>query len=923
MPHLTLSFLGTFRVTLDDKPLTFATDKVRALLAYLAIEQKRVHRREALAGLLWPNQPESLALQNLRQTLTRLRRAIGDQEADPPFLLITKKSIQFNLASNYDLDVEQFTQTIPPLLATGADDPPASIQSLQQAIEAYQGELLSGLFLADSQLFEEWLLINREQLYRQFQETLQYLASYHAAKGEYNLASPYLQRQLALEPWHEEAHRQLIYTLAVSGQRSQALAQYQNCVQQLQTELGVPPSPETIALYEQVQAGQVGWEGEVEAAGELLNPYKGLLAFQEADASDFFGREALVERLVEQICAPNPDWRARFTAIIGPSGSGKSSLIRAGLLPALRQRQDPTWQIIEMFPSAEPFAEIAQALLTAPLEINPQDSLHAKLRDDETNLGQVLATSWASPQASDYRLLLLIDQFEELFTLVKDEATRYQFLAMLRQTLLSPACARLHIIITLRADFYDQPLRYPDFGQLLHQRAEVVLPLSPQGLEQAIIGPAKRVGVTLEIGLAAAIVADVSEQPGGLPLLQYALTELFERREGRQLTLAAYQAIGGVSGALTRRADEIYQSFSPEGQAVARQLFLRLVTLNEGTNDVRRRVSYAELLSVVTQHPFAAPTTANELPAREAEVIQLVLNIFSEYRLLTFDQDPTTRDSTVEVAHEALIQEWDQLREWLQQNREALQRYQRLMRLADEWQQANKDHSYLVSGTQLAQFEGWAAATDLALTPLEASYLQISLAVRQQQEAAEKARLAQEQQLEQRSKNRLRWLVVVLFLATVGALGLTTLALNQRNQAEAQSRLMTSRQLAAQSQNLQAQQFDLALLLGLTAYQTQDTLAARRNLFSTVLATPHLKQYLHGHQAAVNEVTFHPQQNLLASGDSAGTILLWDTTTGQLLTALVNETSREIITMAFSPDGQLLAVGGWDRNHQAVGYDDL
>src|SRR5262249_21838183 len=246
---------------------------------------------------------------------------------------------------------------------------------------------------------------------------------------------------------------------------------------------------------------------------------------------------------------------SRFLAVLGPSGSGKSSVVRAGLIPALRRGGLPgseRWFVVELLPGAHPLEELEAALLR--VAVNPPPTLLEQLQADERGLAR--ATKRVLPDDRETELVLVIDQFEELFTLTEDEAVRAHFLDSLRAAVLDPH-SRLRIVATLRADFYDRPLLYSGFGELVRERTEVVLPLTTEELEQAIGGPAARVGVAVAPELVAAIVTDVGEQPGTLPLLQYALTELFERRQGRMLTLAAYRETGGVRGALARRADEI------------------------------------------------------------------------------------------------------------------------------------------------------------------------------------------------------------------------------------------------------------------------------------------------------------------------------------------------------------------------------
>ena len=325
---------------------------------------------------------------------------------------------------------------------------------------------------------------------------------------------------------------------------------------------------------------------------ETKNPYKGLRAFQQADAADFFGRTSMIQRVLDRLQEPVVE--NNFLAVIGPSGSGKSSLVKAGVLPALRTGRAPgseRWYYAEMVPGEVPLAELASALLS--VSSSPLPGLEDTLREHDDGLA--IGVYEALP-TKENKLLLMIDQFEELFTRVELESDRQQFLDLILNAV-SAEDSPVIIIATLRADFYDRPLLYQGFGELIRARTELVLPLNDEELAETISGPAYRVGAVLEEGLIEAITQDVREQPGALPLLQYALTELFERREGALLTNAAYQDIGGTLGALAKRAEEVYRRFNEAGQNMARQIFLRLVTLGEGQEDTRRRILQSELLT--------------------------------------------------------------------------------------------------------------------------------------------------------------------------------------------------------------------------------------------------------------------------------------------------------------------------------------
>jgi hypothetical protein len=462
-----------------------------------------------------------------------------------------------------------------------------------------------------------------------------------------------------------------------------------------------------------------------------------LRAFQEADAPDFFGREALTARLRERLGEDTE--LARFLAVVGPSGAGKSSLVRAGLLPALRGQGfsgglQPV--VADLITGPRPWEELEAALLR--LAVNPP-SLLEQLQADERGLAR--AVKRILPGDETRELLLVIDQFEELFTLVADEQVRARFIDSLF-TAVADARSRLRVVITLRADFYDRPLRYLPASELLGRRTEIIGPLAADEMYQAITGPAQRHGLELEYGLVARIMQDVGEQPGTLPLLQYTLTELYERREGRLLTRAAYEASGGVFGSLARRAESLYAGLTGVEQAATRQLFLRLVTPGESADDTRRRVLLAELRSTVGADSgvgAALRSTQDDRPRDAA--LQRVLDLYGRYRMLTFDRDPRTREPTVEVAHEALLSSWPRLRGWLHVSREQLLVQRRLLSAAAEWQAAGQDRSFLASGGRLAQFTGLLAdgsgGPALALTAGEQAYLTASLSEQEQQAAAE------------------------------------------------------------------------------------------------------------------------------------------------------------------------------------------
>lgn len=651
---------------------------------------------------------------------------------------------------------------------------------------------------------------------------------------------------------------------------------------------------------------------QVDADVALENPYKGLRAFEEVDAGEFYGREVLVEALVRSL--DDGSAQQRFLAVIGPSGSGKSSLVAAGLVPALRRGALPDsdrWFVISMVPSTSPLQELETALLG--VAVRPVENLLDLLTSDPRGL--VVAAEQVLGNAEG-DLLLIIDQFEELFTLVPDEMARVQLLTLLHTATFDPQ-SRLRIVVALRADFYDRPLLYDRFGALMQARTHIVLPLSESELERAVVAPAERAGVQVEPNLTAAIIADVRAEPGALPLMQYALTEVFERRQGRIMTLEGYEEIGRAAGALARRAGRVYDRLTPDQQAITRQMFLRLVTLGEGTEDVRRRAPRSELLAAIDD------------PGHLEEV----LDIFGRHRLLSFDHELTTREPTVEVAHEALLREWSQLREWLDDSREDVRQQRRLAGLTDEWLQANRDPSFLLRGAQLEHVEFWLTRSVIALTDSERDFINTSIAVREQQKAEEKERRDREAALEARAQRFQRRLIGVMFVALMLTFVLSLVAILQgeraldaREEAEHNAELAEQRAAVVQERANELQSlalmadaeraldrgadYDLALALAVEANQIANAPVDAQRLLGEMVPNA-ATNIFYGHLNGVGAVAISPNSTRVLSGADDGMLILWDAATGDILNSWAGHPSR-VRSIVFLPDGTQAISGGDD-----------
>jgi formylglycine-generating enzyme required for sulfatase activity len=434
-------------------------------------------------------------------------------------------------------------------------------------------------------------------------------------------------------------------------------------------------------------------------AAAQVCPYRGLEVFREEDAPFFFGREAFGERLRAAVA------RQPLVAVVGASGSGKSSVVRAGLIPSLRRSDGGTlWEILTLVPGHEPLQALIGALLPLlepdmttmdqMVEVNKQAG---NLRAGDLHLRQLVDAVLAKQQGTS-RLLLVVDQWEELYTYAGDEASKQASTRFVDEVLTAIETAPLTVVLTLRGDFYSEVLSHRGLSDRLQAALVNLGPMTREELERAVTKPAEKVGLGFESGLVDRLLEDVGGEPGNLPLLEFALRELWSARRGSRMCYDAYKAMGGVKGAIAERAQDIYDSLSPADKKTAERVLTRLVRPGDETGDTRRRTELSQL-------DAAAQALARRLAGPQA-------------RLLTTGLDPATGQETLEVAHEALIREWGRLREWVDRVRKQLRDQDLMEDLARGWQERGGG---LVSGRQLRDFRRAGAPSELVQRFLDAS----------------------------------------------------------------------------------------------------------------------------------------------------------------------------------------------------------
>jgi DNA-binding SARP family transcriptional activator len=786
---LEFRILGPLEALDGGHRLTIASGRERALLTLLLIHANAVVPTDRILDEIWGEASPESGAKTVAFHVSRLRDALcpGRRKGDGCAALRTESG-GYRLQVEPDaVDAQRFESLASEGRAQLRTDPAAARELLAAALSLWRGEALTDV------RYEPFAQPEIQRLEELRLRTVEDRFEADLALGDDGAAIGDIEGQLASCPLRERLRGQLMTALYRAGRQAEALRVYEEGRRLLAEELGIEPSPDLEGLQLQILRQDARLSGT--ASERRRNPYKGLRAFAEDDRADFYGREALVGRLVERVAEVARN--GRLMAMVGPSGSGKSSVVRAGLVPALRAGSIPGsehWKIELMCPGADPYRELASAL--DHVAGRPDPGRRRRLERNDGLAGEVAAVLGADAGL----LLLVVDQFEELFALVADEGRRARFLNSLAAAL-SGADARLILVATLRADALDQALRLPPFGELVRTGAEIVTPLAGDELERAIIRPAQSVGVELEPGLVTEVISDVARQPGELPLLQYALTELFERSDGRHLTRDGYAAIGGVLGALSRRADEVYQGLNRNDKETARHVLLRLVAADENDRPVSRRATRSELRGLVDG----------------ASAVEHVLDALGRGRLLAFDRDPTTGEATVAVAHEALLSHWPRLAGWVEQARDDIRMGRQLAGAAAEWEASGRDGDYLLTGGRLEAFAAWATAATVRLDPAERALLDASVAEQRRRQAADETRLAHERALERRAAFRLRALVAVLLVALLVSTSLSVAVYYRGEQASEGADVAVARELAAASIASLDRDPDLSLLLAVRA----------------------------------------------------------------------------------------------------------
>ena len=782
--------LGPFEVVQNGGSLTLGGAQQRALLAVLVVHRGELLSADRLIDELWGERAPATAAKALQGYVSHLRKALGDG------VIVTQGRGYVLAVEAEQVDAGQFEALAGEgRRAFSRSDPARARERLGAALQLWRGEPLAEF------TYEPFAQNEIARLHEAHEAVLEDRIDADLALGRDAELIGEIDTLVAANPLRERLRGQLMTALYRSGRQADALAVYRQTSELLRDELGLEPGRALKELERMVLEQDAALEAPpIVSAGSdgdtrVLCPFKGLAHFDRADAEYFCGRERAVSGIVGRVV------ESGLIGILGPSGIGKSSLLRAGVLPALSAGALPgsaEWRQVLLRPGEHPCTSLATAvgdarLNEALMQIAPGD-----------------------------RIVIAIDQMEELFTLCERERERSTFLEQIA------AAGRDHerralVLCSLRADFYGRIGSYPAFAGLLTRSHVLVAPMDRDELARAIEQPAARAGLVVERPLVEALVSEVAGEAGGLPLLSTTLLELWREREADTLTFREYRRTGGVRGAVARLAEHVYARLDERERRVARVVMLRLVRGDDETL-VRCRVALEQLERV--------------------DGAQRVLTELTDARLLTVGH------GHVELSHEALISEWPRYREWLDEDRASRRLHAHLTEAAAEWNRHDRDPGELYRGARLAAAQDWIAQHSDQPNQIERDFIAAS------------------QRGSERDARRLRAGLAGVALLLLVALIAGAIAVIQKRHATTEARVALAGELGAEAVN--EPRIDRALLLAREAVNLDPSPQAQSALFATLLRSPAVIGTF-AVPSAESALGLSPDGRTLIVGDDVGT----------------------------------------------------
>jgi DNA-binding SARP family transcriptional activator/WD40 repeat protein len=815
-----IGLLGPLRIDGDGVTLQ-RRDQV--VLSALAVRSGEVMSADQLAEAVWGEEPPPSWPKIVQGCVLRLRRTLGHEAIE------TTSGGYRLVAGGDELDTERFERLVERggVLAVGGDSERAAI-AYDRALALWRG--------APFDVLDGWPpgqieVARLEELRRSAEE--RWLDA-RLAIGEHSDVVATAEAKVAEEPLREHRWATLALALYRCGRQADALRSLRHARHVLVEQLGIEPGAELVELEAAIlrQDESLAAQREPPAAAEHC-PYKGLAPYGVEDTEAFFGREGEVAACLGRLRS------SPLLVVTGPSGCGKSSLVRAGLIPALMRAGRA---VAVCVPGSDPDAAMTAALSSV-----------------------------------DSTPVLVVDQFEELFTLDDGGTRGGAFCRRLAEY--AATCAE--VVVVVRADHVASLVADAEFAALAEQGLHLVPPLVGDALREAIEGPAALAGLRLEAGLVDLLVRDTEGEPGALPLLSHALAETWLRRDGRVLTVAGYRATGEIRGAVARSADRLYESLPAEQRQKLRSVMLRLVSQGGDGEPVRSRVATSSLSGDADR--------------------ERVLGLLVRARLVTSEEE------TVELAHEALARAWPRLRSWLDEDAAGHRTLRHLAAAAEGWESLGRPQSELYRGARLESVVEWRAATSPDLTPREETFLEASEA----EAESERRQLVEHARRQARQNRRLRLAIGAVGLLLVAALLGGLLAYQQRRTAQAGGRQAAMSALISNGSALRDNHRDVAALLAVEAYRLAPSAATESTLFGTFTGAPGAAQAVHTDLSLGGSVVFLGTDRVAVAG-SLGAVDVFDLTTGERVRldpiAEEDDAPDSFAQLAASADGRYLLV---------------